>query len=61
MVVCPHKEKCSDVNKLCSSCKHNENRSYYEPAAPLPYPYYPYPYYPTWTPYYPWFTTTTNS
>lgn len=45
-VECPYKEKCSDADKLCESCRHNELRSYYEPIKYWdPYPAPPYPYY----------------
>ena len=64
-VNCPYSNKCSDYNKLCSSCKHNEKRSYYEPVPHQPYyPYYPYwPLYPEIVPLqpYPYWTTTTTT
>lgn len=49
-VKCPYSSKCIDFEKRCGSCKHNENRSFYEPDYPYrdyhswypDYPYYPY-------------------
>ncbi len=52
-VKCPYGEKCSDTESgKCQSCRHNELRSYYEPN-------YQVPYYPDYTPYYPYWDTTT--
>lgn len=45
-VKCPYSEKCVDVDRLCSSCINNEQRSYYQPYR-YEYPYYP-PNWPTW-------------
>lgn len=47
MIDCPYKEKCIDYkSEKCKTCKHNENRSYYELAREEPAYncYYPYPY-----------------
>ena len=45
---CPYADKCIDEGKsLCSTCVHNEKRSYYKHYDP--YPYYPY------QPYWPWY------
>ncbi len=41
-VGCPYQRDCADFGKLCSTCRRNPKRSYYEP---VPSPYY-YPYYP---------------
>lgn len=56
-VECPYAKKCIDFQKRCDSCRHNTNRSFYEPDYPYrdDYPWYPsYPY-----PYITWYTTTT--
>jgi len=57
-VDCPYSDKCTDLDKLCESCRNNKNRSYYESCCY--YPYY-YPYFPYWYPNYPytitWHTT----
>jgi hypothetical protein len=55
--ICPFGFSCTDKGIKCGSCKHNPQRSWYEPITPyepyLPfYPIYPsYPYYPA-LPYY---------
>ncbi len=49
---CAYADKCIDEGQpKCSTCAHNEKRSYYKHYDP--YPYYPY------QPYYPWYPTTT--
>ncbi len=57
-VECCYSKKCVDAGKShCTSCTHNEKRSYYNPVQPnywiWPYVTQPYrgyqPYYPTWT------------
>jgi len=58
-VQCPYADKCIDEGKQkCSTCVHNEKRSYYKHYDPYPWqPYYPYwPYcekstYEPWKPY----------
>lgn len=47
-IICPYKHKCTDHQKLCHNCTHNNGKkSYYQPE------YDPSPYYPwiTWDPY----------
>ena len=57
-VECPYADKCIDEGKpKCTTCMHNEKRSYYKHYDP--YPYYPYqPYYPWYEPYIPSWTIT---
>ncbi len=51
---CPFIGKCIDKGIKCANCRHNSQRSHYEPdLIPYnPYPWYPYPWYS-----YPWYST----
>jgi hypothetical protein len=46
---CAYKDRCIDKGVKCNTCKHNNNRSYYEPKI---YPYEPYSPYKPFTPIY---------
>ena len=51
---CLYADKCIDEGKsFCSTCVHNEKRSYYKHYDPYPYYYYPWYVQPCYTePYY---------
>ncbi len=51
-VKCQYMEKCVSKDELCSFCKHNENRSYYEPLDSVPAPCFPVWDYWDYIPYY---------
>ena len=67
LVDCLHEDACSDAyTEKCKTCRHNPNRSYYEPVVepfvPPDPPYVPYippyqPWYPNY-PHYPWYPWT---
>lgn len=42
-IVCPYKDKCTDHMKMCGSCAHNENRSYYKPRDCYADPWWQHP------------------
>lgn len=56
---CIYWDKCQDAHTdKCKSCRHNPNRSFYEPAVPDPIPRVPYiPPRDPYVPYYPWTIT----
>jgi len=47
-VICDKKDICRDYPKMCSSCKNNKKKSYYEPEDINPWIPWRNPYEPVW-------------